>query len=885
MPVPLSLFAALAGAVTAATPALAPSLPAPGPASRTSADTVPRSPLPVTELELRGPARAGEYLGVVAPRAAWLGRETGEAEVWVHPLKVVRELRLAFRVPEYRDPIPGASVARTVRVRPEGATVEYAHASFSVRQHVLVPRDEPGVLVLLEVDAARPLEVIVEFQPVLQLAWPGGFGGQYLGWSETRKAFVLSESLRKRNALIGSPWAAEATAHPAHRLADAPASFTIPVDTARAAREWIPIVIAGSTSGRDSAVAAYERILASAAEQPARLHAWAEEALARTVRLDTPDDSLDLALAWASVNLEEQRVCNPDLGCGFVAGWGPSGTSFRPGFGWFFGGDAMMIATAMTATGQTDLVAEELSFLARYQRDDGKMPHEISQAAASIPWFEEYPYPYYHADTTPWWMTAVASYWRATGDSSTVRALWPAYRRAWDWFRANETDGDGLLENTVAGLAAVEVGELGAGVHQDIYLAAVGTAALEGTVELARAMGDGAMADAAAGMAERARSAIDEAYWLPDADHHAFALLRDGGRSRELTAWAAVGAMFGLYREERADATLRRLAAGDVTADWGARMLSTRSPLYDPLHYNSGTVWPFVTGFVGLGQYRYRRPWSGYPLVEAVKRLTFDWALGRHPELLSGRFYAPLDETVPHQFFATAALPSMFLRGTLGWEADAPAGRARLAPQLPPSWPRVVARGLAVGEARVDATLERSPGRAGLSVSPHGAAEIAWTCFLPAGARGVRARLDGADVAVDAATAERIGAVTLVLPGDGAGHAAEVGWEGGLEVEPPLAAPRPGDESRGVRVLDLASTADGWTLSLEGPAGAERDVGLVGAAVRVEATDGGAGAGRGDIGAASVGPRDATTGRTRLRARFPGGPGRTVLEVRLVPEG
>ena len=42
-----------------------------------------------------------------------------------------------------------------------------------------------------------------------------------------------------------------------------------------------------------------------------------------------PDPSLDLALEWAKINLEEQRVCNPDLGCGFVAGWGLSGDGGR----------------------------------------------------------------------------------------------------------------------------------------------------------------------------------------------------------------------------------------------------------------------------------------------------------------------------------------------------------------------------------------------------------------------------------------------------------------------------------------------------------------------------------------------------------------------------
>lgn len=845
-------------------------------------DTVPRQAFPQSDMELVGPARAGEYLGVVGPRAAWLGSETGEAEVWIHPLKVAREISLSFKVPEYREPIPGTRVARTVRVRPEGATIVYTNASFSVRQHVLAPRNEPGILILLEVDSARPLEVIVEFQPVLQLAWPGGFGGQFLGWSDQRKAFVLSESLRERNALIGSPWATEATAHPAHALADAPATFVIPVDPERAAAEMVPIVIAGSTAGRDSAVAAYDRLLAGAAEIPGRLHDWADAVLDRLVRIDTPDDSLDLALAWAAVNLEEQRVCNPDLGCGFVAGWGPSGTSLRPGFGWFFGGDAMMTSTAMVLTGQTDLVAEELKFLARYQREDGKMPHEISQSAASIPWFDEYPYPYYHADTTPWWMVAVWQYWRTTGDAALVREVWPAYERAWDWFRANESDGDGLLENTTAGLAAVEVGELGAGLHQGVYLAAVGTAALEGTVELARAVGDASLAAEAEDLRERARRTIDEAYWLPDEDHHAFALLRDGGKSRNLTAWAAVGAMFGFYADERAEGTLRQLAGGDVATDWGARMLSSSSSLYDPLHYNSGTVWPFVTSFVGLGQYRYRRPWSGFPFIEAMQRLTFDWSLGRHPELLSGRFYSPLDETVPHQFFASSALPSMFLRGALGWEPDAAAGRVRLAPQLPPAWPRAVVRNLAVGLERLDVTLERSVGSARLELTGAEAVEVQWVSSIPAGARNVRATRNGVPATVSVAEGAHDGTVEIAIPAGGPGRAAAVTWDGGLEVEPPSVAVRAGDETRGVRVLDFGGSADSWRLVLEGPAGGAAEIGVFGEAVRVVSVENPAG-GIGATGSAVVAGRDPATGRSTIRLQFAGGDDRSSLELRLAP--
>ena len=85
-------------------------------------------------------------------------------------------------------------------------------------------------------------------------------------------------------------------------------------------------------------------------------------------------------------------------------------------------------------------------------------------------------------------------------------------------------------------------------------------------------------------------------------------------------------------------------------------MLSTESVFYDPMGYNSGAVWPFVTGFVTWGQYRYRRPWAGYLLLDALGQMTFDWARGRHPEIFSGSYYRPLDTSVPQQFFATSML-------------------------------------------------------------------------------------------------------------------------------------------------------------------------------------------------------------------------------------
>jgi len=797
--------------------------------------TVSRFPIQVSSIELTGPVRGTEYVGVTGPRSAWLGVESGGAEIWVHPLKVARGFQLAFQVPEYRDPIPGSTVARTVTVRPELTTITYTHQSFTVRQHILAPHDQAGMLVLLDVETVRPLEIVVSFEPVLQLMWPGAFGGQYLSWSEGRRAFVLSESLRTRHALIGSPWATEATAHPAHRLAEAPATFRIEVDADRARSEFVPIAIAAGTGAREDIVATYERLLLEAEGLYEAKRAWADSVLATTTRIDSPDDDLDLALEWAKINLEEQRVCNPDLGCGFVAGWGVSGTSFRPGFGWFFGGDAAMNTLAMDVTGQWDLVAEDLRFLARYQRDDGKIPHEVSQAAAHLDWFEAFPYPYYHADTTPWWMTAVWQYWKASGDNDFLREIWPAFLEAWEWCLSVETDGDGIIENTTGGLAAVEVGEIGAGVHQDVYLASVWTAAISGVPDMARAVGDTAVEATAVELRDLARRTLNDAYWSAERGVHAFALLRGGGTNDDLTVWPAAGLMFGLFDEGPAEMTLSKQAMDAISTDWGARMLSSASHLYDPLQYNSGTVWPFVTGFVSLGQYRYRRPWAGFHLMDAVKQMTFDWSLGRHPELLSGAFYSPLDETVPHQFFASSMLPTPLIRGLLGWEPDAPKAAATLAPQLPADWDRLAVRNLWIGETRVEAVIKQGAGVAHVALGSEGPPiELAYVASLPPGSRNPSVRVDGESLKVEAEATRHDLRLPVTVTLDGTEHRIEIEWTGGLSVVPPRIALEPGQTSSGLRIVNFDREDGAWRLSVEGDGGRSYLIRLVGELVSIQ---------------------------------------------------
>ncbi len=871
-------FAAVALVVLAASPAHSQRLPDP-PSADLTALSVPRFPILKSPIGLTGPVRPGEYVGVTGPRAAWLGVETGEAELWVHPLKVGRGFRLSFQTPRYGAPVPGERVARTVEIRPELTTISYSHEAFQVRQHILAPRDTDiaGLLVLLEVDSPEPMEIVAEFHPVLDYMWPASLGGQYAFWDGARRVFVLSESLEERNAVVGSPWASNSVEHPAHQLGEAPRSMVIPVEPDRARREFIPIAIAAGTGPRDTVFTQYARLIGEAEQLYQGARAWAETALGSTASVETPDPSLDLALEWVKINLEEQRVCNPDLGCGFVAAWGLSGSGARPGFGWFFGGDAMMNTFAMDALGQWELVAEELRFLARYQRGDGKITHEISQGAAHIDWLEAYPYAYYHADTTPYWMLALHQYWRASGDDELVRELWPAYRRAWEWCLSAETDGDGIIENTVGGLAAVEVGGLSDAIHQDVYLAGVWVAALEGTVALAERVGDADVAGHAARIAPTARASLNTAYWLPDEGYHAFGILAGGGVNRNLTVWPATAAAFGLFDEERARGTLTWMAGDRVSSDWGAHMLSTESELYHPLAYNMGAVWPFVTGYLSWAQYRYRRPWAGFHLMDAVAQMTWDWSLGRHDELFSGSFYQPLAQSVPHQFFATSMLATPLLRGVFGWDPDAPNGRARLAPQLPADWREAAVRGLRMGATTVDVEIRGGPTPAGgerrVRITTEGPpVDIGFVPDPSAGATDLGVTLSGGQW-VETDAPDRAIRVTGGEPAE-----ITVTWKGGLAVAPPRIVLEPGQRSTGLRILDLEADEAGWTLRAEGSAGVTYPLDLFG--VPVDAATLGEGA---TVEPDGSGP--AATGGARFRLRFAPGEGRRAATVRLTPNG
>ena len=81
---------------------------------------------------------------------------------------------------------------------------------------------------------------------------------------------------------------------------------------------------------------------------------------------------------------------------------------------------------------------------------------------------------------------------------------------------------------------------------------------------------------------------------------------------------------FDVFEPARGAAMASRLASSAIMTDWGARPLASSSALFDPLHYNNGAVWPFVTGFVSLAQYRYHNAAAGLFALRAIARTSSD---------------------------------------------------------------------------------------------------------------------------------------------------------------------------------------------------------------------------------------------------------------------
>jgi glycogen debranching enzyme len=808
---------------------------------------VPRFRLKASGLELEGPTRRGRFFDVLGQRSAVFGREQGTFEAWVYPLKILDDFHLSFRLRDYPLDIEGTQIAASIRVRPEATIFTYSHAAFTVRQILYAPVDEAGIVMLLDVDSVLPLTITGSFRPRLRLMWPAGLMTQNLEWDAKEHVYYLTEETRRFAGVVGSPGARDLSVMPyQEEPRDVPIRFVIESLPEAMRSAYVPIVMTGAVEGKDQAKAAYDRLLASASLLYARNVAHYEALRERTVQVTTPDPRLDESFAWAKIGIAKGMTTNPLLGTGLVAGFRTSGESERPGFGWFFGRDALWTVLAIDSFGDFAAARTALDFLGKHQRADGKIPHEVSQSATLIPWFADYEYAWKSADATPLYVAAQADHWRASGDAAYLKSAWDSILRAYRFTAATDADGNGLVENTKVGHGWVEGGALYPA-HEEIYLQGVWIEAAKSLAEMAEALNESALAGEARAAAERTRLAVERIFWRSDRGFYGFATTlaperppqAEPGPNRERrqarldelaqvrlvdedTVLPAVPLWWGQLEDERAQSQIDHLGSGALATDWGARILSDQSRLYDPLSYHYGSVWPLFTGWAAMGAYRYGRPHVGYQALMANALLRSRSALGFVTELLSGDFNAPFGRSSDHQVWSEAMVAAPLLRGLLGIEAISGGRTLRFAPALPADWDRVAVRNVALGAARYDLSLVRSPGRTTISVARRGGGPLARLVVAPAfplDARLRSVRVDGRELSFQASRVGDVQRAEVTKDGLSARTELVFVYNEGTDVYARAEASQPGARSGGLRILRSRAEARALHLVLEGRAG------------------------------------------------------------------
>jgi glycogen debranching enzyme len=690
------------------------------------------------DLELSRTDRPWEFFSATGTRAGLFGNESGNLEAWVYPLKIFRNFHLHF-LTEGRS-LPAESLVRTVSVRPDASEIIYSGDTFSVTEKLFVPVHESGAVIIFEVETAHPFEIEAVFERDFQLEWPAALGGTYINWDEGLRAFYLGEEQKKYSALVGSPNAALTSLEYQTNYSQSEES-AIRLGITVKGKETKVIAIAASVNSRADAESTYKHLLSSYAALEKDSAKYYADYLARTVGVDLPDVQLQQAYDWARVSVIQGLVTNPYLGTGLVAGYRTSGTSQRPGFAWFFGRDSFWTAQALDAEGDFATTRTALEFISKFQRADGKIPHEISQGANFVNWFTDFPYAYASADATPLYIIAANDYVTESGDVAFVREKWDSLWKAYQFLRSTY-DSQDLPQNFGFGHGWVEGGPL-LPVKTELYQSGLGAQALAALSNLAHFAGKDDVSKQLADDFARQKQLVNQAFWSQESGTYAFALDKNNQKVIEPSVLATVPMWFGLLDQQKASSMLNQLSSPDHETDWGMRIISDRASRYDAGGYHYGSVWPLFTGWASVGEYRYHRAFPAYSNLRANALLALDGSLGHVAEVLSGDYYQPLSTNSPHQIWSAAMVISPLLRGLFGLQTDAAQHKVVFSPHVPADWASFAIRNVRTGDVTIDFAYKKTDDAIELAVESTGDASIEFSPALSPRARILAADVNG----------------------------------------------------------------------------------------------------------------------------------------------
>jgi glycogen debranching enzyme len=739
------------------------------------------------------------FISVHGRRGAIFGYSEAGLEVWAYPVQILSSFSLAFRQQGATTAIDGQTLLRHIIYSPEAVTRIYAGPDFIIRERLFVPLDEPGAIIVYETESARPVDIEIRFTPVLDLMWPASIGGQEAIWSSAASAYLLSELTHRFTASIGSPdiVAHDETSNNTLRVGRAPGlAFTIRLG---GGHKTAHVIIAGGGPAQDASVIA-TKLLADAASLEKVAVEHYSDLLSRSLQIETPDADTNRASAWSEVALDQAWVCNPDLGCGLVAGYGPSRKARRPQYDWFFSGDGMVAVRALLAAGEYDRARQELEFILKYQDPrTGMIWHELSQSAGLLDW-PKYPYMFVHVDLTFQFLSTVDNYFSATGDQDFIRAHWASIQSAYQYCRSLLDAKDSLPRIP----ADKEGGREQDALSDELTLSASWASSAQAFAHLAAATGHDAAAAEAIEAGQAAKSAIGQRYW--DERQHLWVTgyARSGARLIAHDIGPARVMDKTLFSAAQRTSLLDQIASADFQADWGTRGNAASASTYNPNSYSSGSVWATGTSEIATAFFAEHRSATALPIWSALVPWSSLDSLGHMHEALAGDYYHEEQESVPEQTWSSAAFFTATVNGLLGLQIDGVSNRATFAPHLPPGWDTITLRNVHVGASEIIIHMIQSANEVRLQMQNKGApVEMAFDPEIPFGAKLEGAQLGSRPInaTLQGNSQDTHARVEFSLPRGST--LLTISYTGGVAIIPARPQPMIGDPSDAIKITGV----------------------------------------------------------------------------------
>ena len=401
-------------------------------------------------------------------------------------------------------------------------------------------------------------------------------------------------------------------------------------------------------------------------------------------------------------------------------------------------GPVSLISSLQTLMVNPQLAVQTLRYLAKHQgtkedpaRDEapGKIIHEIRRG--EIARMGDIPHSAFYGsiDATPLFLILFAETMKWLDNDDIFQELLPAARKALEWmFQYGDIDDDGYLEyqsKSKGGInnkgwwdsrGLIHYSD-GSPVSYPVSLAEVQGYYYKAMNDMAYLLNRNSEDELAHGLLERAtklKENFNRDFWLEDQRYFAQAL--DSHKNTVPNITSSIGRCLycGIIDDDKARYVITRLTSPDMTSGWGIRTMSRKAPLYNPMSYLHGSVWPHDNSIIVAGMKRYGYHWEVDEIATQIFDASAFFDYHRLPELFGGfhrdreAYSIPAEypaSCTPHAWAAGSIF--MLLQSIIGLQVNAADRRIYLSPRLPNWLQYASVKNLSIGHKTLSLHFDR----------------------------------------------------------------------------------------------------------------------------------------------------------------------------------